>query len=146
MPGFSSQCPPISRLTHALSSVGLLRHGPNSPTSLISRFCIGLAPHQPGLPPFPEKFLLPVLLFVLFLLSGMPGDSHIICAKGLLKYHLFFHFHFRPPPLWGYLEFWCFLISLVVSDINHNYLVFTLFCWPLFYPTPHLQPFTHTAL
>ena len=92
MPGFSAQCPPISRLRHALSSVGLLRHGPNSATSLTSRFCIGSAPRQPGLCPFPERFLLPVLLSVLFLLSGRPGDSHIICAKALLKYHLVFHF------------------------------------------------------
>lgn len=146
MIGFSLQCPPISRLSHALGSVGLLRHGPDSPTSLISHFCIGHAPHQPGLPQFPEKFLLPVLLFILFLLSGMLGDSHIICTKGLLKYYLFFHFYFRPPPLWGYLKFWYFPISLVVSYINRNYLVFSLFCWPLFHLTPYLQLLTHTAL
>lgn len=80
-------------------------------------------------------------LFVLFPLSGMLGESHIICGKGLLKYCLFFifissrllHENISSPAI-----FW---ISMAFFYIIHNYLVFSLLHLP--FSAPH-HPTTHT--
>lgn len=122
-------------------------HDFSSPTSLIfpHPFMCRLHSTCTSLPHFPEyvqKFFTPMLLCVLFLLSGMPGESFIICGEGLLKYYLFFIFISNPLLHENISSPAIFWISMAFSYITHSYLVLSLFHLHLFCLTPP-PPDTH---
>lgn len=95
-----------------------------------------------------SKVFQSILLFVLFPLSGMLGESHIICGKGPLKYCLFFIFifisnHLLHENISSPAIFW---ISMAFFYIIHNITTYYSVCSTCLFFAPTSLHHTHREL